>query len=258
MEKQSNASSDESIREEIEEEKIPDNEKSDVSDKEEVEKQIVGEQDKESTESRSEVADNASETVIEESDREEVSEAKINIISTIELDQSRVNGIHDSSEEMETTKPENVKKFIEVSKEFHEISISDTESELNTTNDEINENLEETDAAPTRKIQIPPEKKKVEILPSSGTEGVSAAGGGQGASHNKHFSPGPSRPPFRIPEFRWSYIHQRLLADVLFSLETDIQASIPSLLSLSLQHYYLILGLANTFNKISVRLCQRC
>ncbi|XP_044012941.1 neurobeachin isoform X4 [Aphidius gifuensis] len=37
------------------------------------------------------------------------------------------------------------------------------------------------------------------------------------------FSPGPSRPPFRIPEFKWSYIHQRLLSDVLFSLETDIQ-----------------------------------
>ncbi|XP_063239810.1 neurobeachin isoform X3 [Bacillus rossius redtenbacheri] len=37
------------------------------------------------------------------------------------------------------------------------------------------------------------------------------------------FSPGPSRPPFRIPEFKWSYIHQRLLTDVLFSLETDIQ-----------------------------------
>ena len=39
----------------------------------------------------------------------------------------------------------------------------------------------------------------------------------------KTFSPGPARPPFRIPEFRWSYIHQRLLSDVLFSLETDIQ-----------------------------------
>ncbi|KAL1460160.1 hypothetical protein WDU94_012097, partial [Cyamophila willieti] len=38
------------------------------------------------------------------------------------------------------------------------------------------------------------------------------------------FSPGPARPPFRIPEFKWSYIHQRLLSDVLFSLETDIQA----------------------------------
>nr|CAD7255917.1 unnamed protein product [Timema shepardi] len=37
------------------------------------------------------------------------------------------------------------------------------------------------------------------------------------------FSPGPTQPPFRIPEFKWSYIHQRLLSDVLFSLETDIQ-----------------------------------
>ncbi|XP_065209719.1 neurobeachin isoform X2 [Planococcus citri] len=37
------------------------------------------------------------------------------------------------------------------------------------------------------------------------------------------FSPGPSRPPFRIPEFKWSYIHQKLLSDILYSLETDIQ-----------------------------------
>ncbi|XP_043237730.1 neurobeachin-like isoform X3 [Amphibalanus amphitrite] len=46
--------------------------------------------------------------------------------------------------------------------------------------------------------------------------------GGKGASRAM-FSPGPSRPPFRIPEFRWSYIHQRLLSDVLLSLENDIQ-----------------------------------
>ncbi|XP_065556860.1 neurobeachin-like isoform X3 [Artemia franciscana] len=37
------------------------------------------------------------------------------------------------------------------------------------------------------------------------------------------FSPGPSRPPFRIPEFRWSFIHQKLLNDLLFSLESDMQ-----------------------------------
>lgn len=48
---------------------------------------------------------------------------------------------------------------------------------------------------------------------------------GSGAFHRtRHlFNPGPSHPPFRIPEFKWSYIHQRLLSDVLFSLETDIQ-----------------------------------
>ncbi|CAG0904106.1 unnamed protein product, partial [Cyprideis torosa] len=38
------------------------------------------------------------------------------------------------------------------------------------------------------------------------------------------FSPGPPRPPFRIPEFRWSPVHQRLLADLLYSLEGDLQA----------------------------------
>ena len=36
------------------------------------------------------------------------------------------------------------------------------------------------------------------------------------------FSPGPSRPPFRIPEFRWSYVHQRLLSDLLSSIEGDL------------------------------------
>ena len=36
------------------------------------------------------------------------------------------------------------------------------------------------------------------------------------------FSPGPRAPPFRIPEFRWSYLHQKLLSDVLCSLEQDM------------------------------------
>ena len=38
------------------------------------------------------------------------------------------------------------------------------------------------------------------------------------------FSPGPRAPPFRIPEFRWSYLHQKLLSDVLCSLEQDMHA----------------------------------
>lgn len=47
--------------------------------------------------------------------------------------------------------------------------------------------------------------------------------GSSDTSNRPMFSPGPSRPPFRIPEFKWSYIHQRLLSDILYSLETDIQ-----------------------------------
>ncbi|XP_059484361.1 neurobeachin isoform X4 [Neocloeon triangulifer] len=50
-----------------------------------------------------------------------------------------------------------------------------------------------------------------------------SSGTSKGQGGRTMFSPGPTRPPFRIPEFKWSYIHQRLLSDVLFSLETDIQ-----------------------------------
>ncbi|XP_041358388.1 neurobeachin-like isoform X2 [Gigantopelta aegis] len=55
----------------------------------------------------------------------------------------------------------------------------------------------------------------------------SASGGGKPGEENRKgrtiFSPGPRAPPFRIPEFRWSYLHQRLLSDLLFAVETDIQ-----------------------------------
>ncbi|KAK7469905.1 hypothetical protein BaRGS_00036068 [Batillaria attramentaria] len=49
----------------------------------------------------------------------------------------------------------------------------------------------------------------------------SASRSGDGA--RAIFSPGPRAPPFRIPEFRWSYLHQKLLSDLLFAVETDIQ-----------------------------------
>lgn len=42
-------------------------------------------------------------------------------------------------------------------------------------------------------------------------------------SGQRMFSSGPRAPPFRIPEFRWSYLHQKLLSDLLFSVETDVQ-----------------------------------
>ncbi|KAM7111232.1 neurobeachin isoform 1-T1 [Molossus nigricans] len=38
----------------------------------------------------------------------------------------------------------------------------------------------------------------------------------------RQFSPGPRTTMFRIPEFKWSPMHQRLLADLLFALETDV------------------------------------
>uniref|UniRef100_A0A6B0VH61 Putative lysosomal trafficking regulator lyst n=1 Tax=Ixodes ricinus TaxID=34613 RepID=A0A6B0VH61_IXORI len=64
-------------------------------------------------------------------------------------------------------------------------------------------------------VLAPTRPKSVEMAPGT-TSGSASAG-------RQLFSAGPSRPPFRIPEFRWSPIHQRLLSDLLFSLETDIQ-----------------------------------
>ncbi|XP_064200686.1 lipopolysaccharide-responsive and beige-like anchor protein isoform X22 [Anguilla rostrata] len=43
-----------------------------------------------------------------------------------------------------------------------------------------------------------------------------AAQGAEGASAGRSTM-------FRIPEFRWSHMHQRLLTDLLFSIETDVQ-----------------------------------
>ena len=36
------------------------------------------------------------------------------------------------------------------------------------------------------------------------------------------FSPGPRTTMFRIPEFKWSPVHQRLLTDLLLALEADL------------------------------------
>ncbi|MED6293012.1 hypothetical protein CHARACLAT_006445, partial [Characodon lateralis] len=42
--------------------------------------------------------------------------------------------------------------------------------------------------------------------------------------HRQQFSPGPRTTMFRIPEFKWSSMHQRLLTDLLFALESDVHA----------------------------------
>ena len=164
-------------------------------------------------------------SVISES---QTKDEKITVISTIAIDEILVNGNHSESEqdtEQEVTLV-NGRKVIEVSQEFHEISISDTEeSEFNTTNEEI---VCETDGAPTRRIQMPAVQpaaaQKIEICSTDQLgEQFRSEPSDVPEAKRQTFSPGPARPPFRIPEFRWSYIHQRLLADVLFSLETDIQ-----------------------------------
>lgn len=83
---------------------------------------------------------------------------------------------------------------------------------------------EQTDIAITRRTRIEPKKSN----DSSGGSNTSRQQPGpkypSSKPNSRHmFTTGPARPPFRIPDFRWSAIHQRLLSDILFSLETDMQ-----------------------------------
>lgn len=83
--------------------------------------------------------------------------------------------------------------------------------------------ITEADVAPSRRTRsvVMPRKQPANQVqrPKSMSMNQKPAN----ANGRQMFNSGPTRPPFRIPEFRWSPIHQRLLSDLLFSLETDIQ-----------------------------------
>lgn len=67
-----------------------------------------------------------------------------------------------------------------------------------------------------------------QVDPKLFTSSVKHNGQTQNNNNNRPmFSPGPTRPPFRIPEFKWSYIHQRLLSGmvwlfILYSLVAEV------------------------------------
>ncbi|XP_071511589.1 neurobeachin-like isoform X5 [Diadema antillarum] len=53
--------------------------------------------------------------------------------------------------------------------------------------------------------------------------GASGGSGGGDTPTQRVFSPGPHQAPYRIPEFQWSHMHQRMMSDLLFAIETDVQ-----------------------------------
>uniref|UniRef100_A0AAQ5Z165 Neurobeachin n=1 Tax=Amphiprion ocellaris TaxID=80972 RepID=A0AAQ5Z165_AMPOC len=67
--------------------------------------------------------------------------------------------------------------------------------------------------------------ERLELKETSETsQGQSTAAGGSSSSQPRESSSSaPRSTMFRIPEFRWSHMHQRLLTDLLFSIETDVQ-----------------------------------
>uniref|UniRef100_A0A3Q2YNQ3 LPS responsive beige-like anchor protein n=2 Tax=Hippocampus comes TaxID=109280 RepID=A0A3Q2YNQ3_HIPCM len=70
--------------------------------------------------------------------------------------------------------------------------------------------------------------ERLELRQTHSTEtsqtATTAAGGPSSAQPRESGTSVPRSTMFRIPEFRWSHMHQRLLTDLLFAIETDVQA----------------------------------
>ncbi|XP_041640272.1 lipopolysaccharide-responsive and beige-like anchor protein isoform X3 [Cheilinus undulatus] len=62
-----------------------------------------------------------------------------------------------------------------------------------------------------------------ETATTESNQGQSAAAAGGSSGPQREGASAPRSTMFRIPEFRWSHMHQRLLTDLLFSIETDVQ-----------------------------------
>ncbi|CAF93903.1 unnamed protein product, partial [Tetraodon nigroviridis] len=76
-------------------------------------------------------------------------------------------------------------------------------------------------ASDTERLKL----KETETSQLASTAAAAAEGGGgtSGGPRRDGSVSGPRSTMFRIPEFRWSHMHQRLLTDLLFSIETEIQ-----------------------------------
>ncbi|KAF4071383.1 hypothetical protein AMELA_G00272490 [Ameiurus melas] len=105
---------------------------------------------------------------------------------------------------------------------------------------EVSPSTEEGSKSPSAETGFKPKDIKIARLDVSSVaidterlelKGTSAADGGQaqgaaGTSAQNRDGSAASSPRssmFRIPEFKWSHMHQRLLTDLLFSIETDMQ-----------------------------------
>uniref|UniRef100_A0A665TPM4 Neurobeachin n=1 Tax=Echeneis naucrates TaxID=173247 RepID=A0A665TPM4_ECHNA len=76
-------------------------------------------------------------------------------------------------------------------------------------------------ALDTERLELKETSETNQGQPAAATE---AGGGGSSSGQPKESgTSAPRSTMFRIPEFRWSYMHQRLLTDLLFSIETDVQ-----------------------------------
>ncbi|XP_033890048.3 lipopolysaccharide-responsive and beige-like anchor protein isoform X3 [Acipenser ruthenus] len=74
-------------------------------------------------------------------------------------------------------------------------------------------------ASDTERLELKASTSQEPTSPSESGQGQEAASGSSGQGRDSS----ARSTMFRVPEFRWSHMHQRLLTDLLFSIETDVQ-----------------------------------
>ncbi|RXN01900.1 Lipopolysaccharide-responsive and beige-like anchor protein [Acipenser ruthenus] len=74
-------------------------------------------------------------------------------------------------------------------------------------------------ASDTERLELKASTSQEPTSPSESGQGQQEASGSSGQGRDSS----ARSTMFRIPEFRWSHMHQRLLTDLLFSIETDVQ-----------------------------------
>ncbi|XP_069545364.1 lipopolysaccharide-responsive and beige-like anchor protein isoform X1 [Brachyistius frenatus] len=77
-------------------------------------------------------------------------------------------------------------------------------------------------ALDTERLELK-ETSAMETNQGQSTAAAAAAAEGSSGQQRDSSSSAPRSTMFRIPEFCWSHMHQRLLTDLLFSIETDVQ-----------------------------------
>uniref|UniRef100_A0A9J7X0N5 Neurobeachin n=1 Tax=Cyprinus carpio carpio TaxID=630221 RepID=A0A9J7X0N5_CYPCA len=116
----------------------------------------------------------------------------------------------------DSTDVSSVSNFVKVSDDSTEESsfVSATAGETDDNGAEKEDDGKEKEKKPeTKKDEKPLQNEKVE---ETKDEPPPMVEGNEGSSSARSTM-------FRIPEFKWSHMHQRLLTDLLFSIETDVQ-----------------------------------
>jgi len=142
-----------------------------------------------------------------------------------------LNGSGDADEEPVGDMDDSVEKYIE---QIVDDAVNIVESRVASAEGAVSRTTEKSPSEPQSESEaIAAEKEAaltgarsqatstVEVSGRPSTMGYDKLSTANTPSH-QIFSPGPRAPPFRIPEFRWSYLHQKLLSDVLYSLEQDM------------------------------------